>query len=373
MKRSLLALVAALLVGAFAVPMALADSDPSNAVYEVRITNIATGQPLSPPVVATHSKAVRLFEVGEAASHAVEAIAENGDQSGAVAALESSDRVTDVVDVGVPLTRSGTAVGDFADSVEFTIEAARGDRLSFATMLICTNDGFTGLDSVKLPKRGNGTVTFHAAAYDAGTEQNTEASEDIVDPCSALGPFALDGDPNGNVNDGIDTDGVIAHHAGIAGGADLDESHDWEGAIATVEVTLLSDAGNVHEYDITLTNLSDGQPFSPPVAATHAPRFVLQGLGSPAGAAIELIAENGDQSDAYAWLSGRKRVTDVVDIGRPLTRAGTVVGDFTDSATFTITARPGDQLSLAGMLICTNDGLVLADRLTLPHSGAATY
>ncbi len=201
--------------------------------YEVTITNLTDGQPLSPPVAVTHSKKAPLFDVGGFASAAIEAIAEDGNQAVAVDGLTASqdvfDLVFDVVDVGEPLTPSGTEAAGFDDTVTFEITARHGDRFSLASMLICTNDGFTGTDRVKLPRHG--TKTYQLAAYDAGTEDNTEMSEDIVDPCSGLGPVALAGDPNGNEVDAVDTSPMrrISHHAGVNGSVgDLLDAHDWD-------------------------------------------------------------------------------------------------------------------------------------------------
>jgi len=73
--------------------------------------------------------------------------------------------------------------------------------------------------------------------YDAGTETNTELSADLVDPCSALGPVALDGDPNGNNNDGIDTSDPIGFHPGIAVSGDLLEAHGWMGPVLALTIT----------------------------------------------------------------------------------------------------------------------------------------
>ena len=115
----------------------------------------------------------------------------------------ASDKVTEVVDVGRPLTPHGKTVGAFTDSATFEIRAAPGDKFSLATMLICTNDGFLGLDAVKLPKTGS--EVFLLNGYDAGREQNTEKSEDLVDPCSGLGPVSLPGDPNGNRDTAVAT------------------------------------------------------------------------------------------------------------------------------------------------------------------------
>lgn len=231
--RVLFALVTALTVMAAALPATASESDLIT--YEVTITNLAATQPISPPVLATHSTDVRFWRTGHAASEGIVAIAENGDPSVAEAALAGVAGVTDVVNVGQPITTAGSVFGDFTDTVTVTITAHRGDRLSLAGMLICTNDGFVGLDSLPLPNRG--TRTAFARAYDAGSEINTERSEDIVDACSLLGPVVLEGDDNGNENDAVDASGVITRHRGIVGESDLLEAHNWPRRPVTVEIT----------------------------------------------------------------------------------------------------------------------------------------
>ena len=225
---------AALALGA-TLPAALADSAGT---YRVTLVNLTHGQPFSPPVAATHQKSIRMFRVGDFATDELTAIAQDGNEAPMVALLEGSKKVTDTVDVGRPVTASGTTVGSFTDSVSFEIEAAPGDRLSLATMLICTNDGFLGLDAVKLPKEGS--ETFFLNGYDAGREQNTERSTDIVDPCSALNPgFPLVGDPNGNRDTEVASSPAepIRHHPGIAGIGDLSvANHGWTDPVAQVTV-----------------------------------------------------------------------------------------------------------------------------------------
>ena len=366
-RRTALMVLAGVVAVALAVPASASASTGGGdlATYEVTIKNLEKGQPISPPVVATHDRSVRLFQRGAAASHEIEEIAENGNQGPAVAALLANSNVTDVVDVGVPLTPKGSSAGGFSDSVTVTIDAARGDRLSVAGMLICTNDGIAGVDSLRLPRWGSKTV--YARGYDAGTERNTELSEDLVDPCTGLGPEMLDGDPNGNNNDGIETDGRIRRHRGVAGNGDLSDAHDFRGAVAKVTVT------RIKTFDVTLTNLETGQPFSPAVAITARPWISIVKPGAKAPNFVEAIAENGDQSGAVAHYSDRRGVTDVVDVGVPLAPKGSNAGGFSDSTTFEITARHGDRLSLATMLICTNDGLVAANRVRLPSHGTVTY
>jgi hypothetical protein len=138
----------------------------------------------------------------------------------------------------------GKVVGSFTDTASFEIRAREGDRLSLATMLICTNDGFLGLDSVKLPD--DEARTFFLNGYDAGRENNTEVSEHIVDPCSALGPAVLPGDPDGNLESGpgVTTDPPerIRHHPNIQGGGELSVAlHGWSDPVAKVTVELLHD------------------------------------------------------------------------------------------------------------------------------------
>lgn len=346
---------------------AFAAATPPTLHYRVTIENLSSGQPISPPVAVTHSRSLHLFEPGELASDVIEAIAEDGNQAPAVALLTGLAGVTDVVDVAMPLTPAGTAVGNFHDTVTFDITATPGDRLSLAGMLICTNDGIVGLDSVKLPTHDR--KQYYAEAYDAGTEDNSELSSDIVDPCSALGPVALTGDPNGNENDAVDTDPAqeIMHHPGVAGGGDLQAAHNWDGSIAKVTITRL------HDYRVTIQNVATGQPISPPVAVTHSRDLHLLRVGELALPEIEAIAEDGNQAPAVALLGGLAGVTDVVDVAMPLTPAGTAVGSFHDAITFDIQGQFKDRFSLAGMLICTNDGLVGLDSVRLPQAGSAVY
>jgi hypothetical protein len=178
-----------------------------------------------------------MFRVGKLASPGLEAIAEDGNQTPMFMRFQGLRHATDAVDVGRPLTPNGQTVMDFTDSATIMIQGRPSDRLSLATMLICTNDGFTGLDSADLPLFGS--RVYLTAGYDAGTEDNTELSMDIVDPCSALGPVTIGGDPDGNLNDPVDTmpREPIQHHPGIFEVGDLLGAHAWTDPVAKVTVT----------------------------------------------------------------------------------------------------------------------------------------
>lgn len=240
-RIGLLAIVAALATAVIA-PAASADTlDNDLRTYEVTIQNLSSSQPLAPPAIVTHRTQYKLWESGTYASAGIEAIAETGDPSTAIADAADSNRVTSAITPGVPLTLYGTVVDDFTDSVTVEIQARPGDRISIASMLICTNDGFVGLQSLLLPRTGE--KTRYLGNYDAGTEYNTELSADIVDACSGIGPVGLAGDPNGNNDETVDSDEMIASHPGVDGTiGDLTSANQWDGAVAMVTVRFVEDA-----------------------------------------------------------------------------------------------------------------------------------
>jgi hypothetical protein len=233
----------ALLATTATLPLAAsADEGAAMRHYRVTLQNLTTGQPFSPPVAATHRPRLHMFQVGHLATDQLAAIAQDGNQAPMVAVLSNSGDVTQTVDVGRPLTTRGRTLGNFSDTVTFDIMAHAGDWFSLATMLICTNDGFLGLDGIQLPSHG--MRTFELVGWDAGRENNTEQSEDIVDPCSALGPVPLSGDPNGNRDTDVATvpPEPIHLHPGIAGSGDLSPAmHGWSNPVARVTIGRLDD------------------------------------------------------------------------------------------------------------------------------------
>ncbi|MFC2031307.1 spondin domain-containing protein [Chloroflexota bacterium] len=207
------------------------------ATYRVTILNLSYPQPLSPPVAATHRSGVGLFSLGRKASPQLEALAEDGDQIQLYDLLSGSPEVTEVVNVGVPLTPREQVVGSFVDSATFEISARPGDRFSLATMLICTNDGFAGLDRVRLPWRVQSVFPLYG--FDAGTENNTQMSQDTVDACTDLGRLVLDGDPDGSEDAAVDANPHrrIRPHARIQELGDLSvDEHGWFGPVGVVIV-----------------------------------------------------------------------------------------------------------------------------------------
>jgi len=229
--------------------------DDRMAHYRVTIDNLSV-QPLSPPVVATHQDSLSIFKVRAPSSAELQAIAEDGNQTPMYELLSNSKQVTEVIGIGAPLAPK--------EATSFYIMALPGNRLSLATMVLCTNDGFTGLNRTRLPKRGAEIIM--ATGYDAGTEDNTELSVDIVDSCSTFVPTPLPGDPNGNENHAVNTNPAeqIQHHRNIQGVGDLSVGdHGWNEPLAKITITHV--AGDAMKF---LARLS-GAGEVPPVMSTN--------------------------------------------------------------------------------------------------------
>jgi hypothetical protein len=205
-----------------------------SATYEVTIENLTSGQPLTPALLATHRHPVGMFTVGQPASFGLKEIAENGNLGPMMTRLEGDGHVSDVVlafGASAPPVLPG-------ETIVTSISTDRGAKyISWASMLICTNDGFTGIDSGRLPQKVGDTVTLWTDGYDAGTEINTEDFVDIVPPCPVLTNVPSMDPGAGMSNPALAEGGVIRHHPGIQGGVDLDPSiHGWSDPVARVEI-----------------------------------------------------------------------------------------------------------------------------------------
>ncbi len=215
---------------------AIASADESQVTYRITIENLTAGQPFTPPVIATHNRRANVFEVGEYANIGVISIAENGNLEPLLTALAGDTNVYSVVQGNAPIVPAANPGGTpFTSSVTFEVTTDRRARfLSFVSMLICTNDGFTGLNTVRLPYR---KATFYSAGYETRTEQNTEDFADIVPPCQGLIGVSSDDGGTGESNPLLAEDGVIIPHAGIIGDDELDRRvHDWADPVAKITI-----------------------------------------------------------------------------------------------------------------------------------------
>ena len=204
--------------------------------YRVTITNLTAGQPLTPPILAIHKSSTGIFEVGQWASEDIQQIAENGNGAPLLQSLSEDTGVHEVVAGSAPLVPANNPGGTpFGYSETFYVTAQGSAKyLSFVSMLICTNDGFTGLNAISLPKD---KTTVYTSAYDARTEMNTEDLADIVPPCQGLIGVSSDDTGTGMSNPLLAEAGVVIPHAGINGGDDLiPHVHNWADPVTKIEI-----------------------------------------------------------------------------------------------------------------------------------------
>ncbi len=207
-------------------------------MYEVTITNLTPGQPITPPLLVTHSMNAGFFTVGEMASDNVQQLVENGNSEPLVKMLQDKSGVLSIVQGEAPLVPANDPGNTGLSHSETFIVSSEGNMryLSFASMLVCTNDGFAGADTIRLPINQK---TVYAKAYDARTEMNTENFADLVPPCQgAIGISSDNGDEGtGASNDAIAEGGVVIPHPGIMGDNDLLKSvHAWGNPAVKIDI-----------------------------------------------------------------------------------------------------------------------------------------
>lgn len=219
--------VALLALGAAMLAVGTAGANQGSQTWRVTITNLTPpgpgapgSQPLSPPLIAIHSNKADVWSVGDIASHGVAAVAEDADNSVLESALPQLDGVETVMTVaGGPIPSGASRTFEVESDGSF-------NRLSIVTMLVNTNDAFTGLDSLHLHGRGE---THSTMAYDAGSEANNELESHIPGPC-CNNPFVRA--PEGR---------LIRPHEGILGVGDLSPAlYDWNDPVARIAIERIS-------------------------------------------------------------------------------------------------------------------------------------
>lgn len=203
-------------------------SRPRTESYRVTVTNLTNNQPLSPAGIVLHASGYRAWETGTSAGQGLEMLAEGGDASDFIDEASANAAVLDVAGGNAAIGPGGS------DSVEFIITPNADLRISFATMLVNTNDAFAGIGDASIADlSANESVTFLARAYDAGTEANSETAATMPGPAAGGEGYNLARN---------DKD-FVAVHAGVLTGADglissaLDESHRWRNPVARLTIT----------------------------------------------------------------------------------------------------------------------------------------
>ena len=192
---------------------------------------------------------------------------------------------------------------------EFTIDAGRSQRLSFATMLAATNDLFYGPngDGIKLyDDDGNplsGEVTDQVYLWDAGTEVNEEP---------AIGPNTVTNQAGPDT--GTDENGNVMAIADVTNGF----AFDYPKVEEVVHVMLEHTTGT--EFKVTIKDLSTAvlktsqgdrpAPLSPGVWVVYSGKNPLYTIGErDFGNGIEAIAEDGNAEPLGEYVMANTGVT----------------------------------------------------------------
>jgi len=191
--------------------------------YTVTVTNLTYAQPLSPLGIILHGDS-KMWMVGEAASLALEELAESGDNTDFLA------------DSNALATSSGAGVilpGTFS-SVEISTTDRMATYFTAATMLVNTNDAFSGLTGIDISTMAvDDKKSWNLGVYDAGTELNSEAMGTIPGPADGGTGFDASRD---------DVD-FVGYHSGVVSQDDglsssvLTQAHRFDNPAIKLTIT----------------------------------------------------------------------------------------------------------------------------------------
>ena len=273
---------------------------------------------------------------------------------------------------------------------QWTFRAMPGDRLSFATMLVQSNDWFLAPDEFGIPlfqdgSKMTGDVTDYVLLWDAGTEGDGVPGEGPFQAPRQSGPDTGPADPMNHVRRVLTdlippTDELVRVTLSDAGGhmfrlriENISGSSDFASPLAPgVGVVHVAPAplfiNGEPDFGMGLEGLAEdgvvgplaealaphtgvNSPLAPVAYTVHTEANPLFVPGERASSGLERLAEEGDPSGLVEMLPGDAGAQAV---GRGASGPGPILppdGNFS----FEITASPGDHLSLASMLGQSND------------------
>lgn len=282
------------------------------------------------------------------------------------------------------------------ESEEFTFHAGKGSYLSFANMFVKSNDLFFGFADTGLAlynANGDpvvGDMSNMIQLWDAGTEVNQKPGAGADQPLNQSGPNtgATEGGNVRVVNDGFmypDVENMIEikimHDGGtmftvkienVSATASIaspfapgvwavhsDQTKIFEnGSAASSALEKLAEDGDNGDFDnMLMDNTGYFSPFAPGVFAINKSGVmpIFKDNTNDKGDGLENLAEDGDPSVIAASLSTMTDISNFGVFNTPdgASGPGALLPD--NSYTFTFTAEEGDYLSLATMLVQSND------------------
>lgn len=196
---------------------------PVMQTFTVTVTNLTANQPMSPVILAAHASDAMLWNAGEMASEAIEKMAEGGDTAD-IAALSV---------INNSINGTGLLMPGMSETLTLTLDEADVASISLATMLVNTNDAFTGINSYTIAgMEVDGSSSMKFMAYDAGTEANTESKGTMPGPADG-------GEGFNATRDDVDFvhihPGVISMYDGLDDSV-LDASHRFDNPVLAVTI-----------------------------------------------------------------------------------------------------------------------------------------
>jgi hypothetical protein len=137
-------------------------------------------------------------------------------------------------------------------------------------------------------------------------------------------------------------------------------------AISGLLLTTSASADGNTTYQVTITNLTNAVSFTPILVTSHRKGVSLYEPGSAASDELAAIAEGGDIAPMTAVLQADPRVADVQNSAGLLAPGASV--------TVSVSAKHGARhISLASMMLPTNDGFIALNSVRAPRHGTASY
>ena len=139
----------------------------------------------------------------------------------------------------------------------------------------------------------------------------------------------------------------------------------WTLGILMVVATALPALANGRVYQVTVTNLTAGQIFAPPIVYSHRSNFAAFTPGQAASPELAGVAEDADSEPMLALLAAEPAVGDVA-IGEGVVMPG-------ESTTVRIQLQGNARnITALGMLVTTNDAFFAAGKRA-PNSRISFY
>jgi hypothetical protein len=187
------------------------------------VINLTTAQPMSPLAVVLHTEG-ELWKIGEMASASLEKLAESGDNSEVLAeAMVLSGK-----------SGAGILAPGMREMVDVNIEDTMPTHFSLATMLVNTNDAFTGTTAIDISNLAvDESISLLTSSYDSGTEKNSELMATIPGP-------AAGGEGYNEMRDDVD---YVAMHPGVVSKDDgltqsvLTQDHRFDNPTLSITIT----------------------------------------------------------------------------------------------------------------------------------------